>query len=834
MTWLPRSALVLSGAALVGALVSLASAEEPKSAAADISYNRDIRPILSNRCFKCHGPDQKKGKLDLQNREAALKPLKSGAFAIVPGKSAASVLIERISAEDETEWMPPRGKGERLSAEQIAKLRAWIDQGAKWESHWSYVKPVRHDLPAVKNLSWVKNDVDRFVLARLEKEGLCTSPEADRATLIRRASLDLTGLPPTPKEVDDFRADTSPNAYEKVIDRLLAAPSYGERQALPWLDHARYSDTNGYEKDERRTIWPYRDWVINALNRDMPFDRFTVEQIAGDLLPDATLEQKIATGFHRNTMVNTEGGTDDEEFRVAAVVDRVNTTMEVWMGTTFGCAQCHNHKFDPFTQKEYYQLFAFFNNTADGGRSNEPQLRVSAAGQAARADRLARESAELKKVLDTSTPALEAAQTQWEKDIASKAVKFPDQVRAILKIKPEERSAQEKKDLAKFYRDFSPELVETRKRFDELEKQQKSLKLASTLVMKETTPRPTHVMIRGNHKSKGDSVAPGVPALLHPLREQPANRLALARWLVDVDNPLVGRVLLNRIWAQYFGRGFIETSEDFGAQGEPPTHPELLDWLATELVEQKWSLKALHKEIVMSATYRQSSHVTRALYERDPYNRLLTRGPRFRLPAEMVRDNALAISGLLHRKVGGPSVFPFQPDGVWSNPYSGDKWTTSSNGDQYRRGLYTFWRRTAPYAAFMAFDAPSREVTCERRPRTNTPLQALATLNDRVFVEASQALARRMMTESKGTNREQAVYGFRLCVGRAPTAVEVDHLVKLFEENREKYRQDPSAAKALATGTLAPPPADADLSELAAWTVIANILLNLDEALTKG
>lgn len=766
------------GAALLLAVVPHLSADE-------IRYGRDIRPILANACFKCHGPDLKKGDLDLQTRESALKPLRSGEPALVPGKSGQSLLIEKVLAADE-ERMPPKGKGERLTPAQIAKLRAWIDQGAKYEPHWSYVKPVRPPFPAVKNAAWVRNCIDAFVLARLELEGLTPSPEADRATLIRRVSLDLTGLPPTPREVDAALSDQSPDWYEKVVERLLASPHYGERQTQPWLDQARYADTNGYEADQRRTIWPYRDWVINALNRDLPFDQFTIEQLAGDLLPNATPEQRIATGFHRNTMVNTEGGTDDEEFRVAAIVDRVNTTMEVWMGTTMACVQCHNHKYDPFRQAEYYQLFAFFNSTEDRGRGNAPELPIPG----------------------------DAGQMQREKLQADLAVTGAALVtpRALVTA-PLLRSAQQ--------------------RIDALTKQQAAVKPTTTLVLKELPkPRPTHVMIRGNHTKPGDAVSPGVPAAWHALPEGPPNRLTLARWLVHPDNPLVGRVTMNRLWARLFGRGFVETSEDFGIQGDLPTHPELLDWLAVELLEQRWSLKAVHRLIVTSATYRQASRVTPELRQRDPYNRLHARGPRVRLDAEMVRDNALAISGLLSRKLGGPSVFPYQPDGVWFNPYSSDRWVMSTGGEQYRRGLYTFWRRTAPYATFMAFDAPSREVACERRPRTNTPLQSLALLNDRAFVEPAATLARRMMTEAKD-DAERATLGFRLCIARAPTARERELLLNLYRENREKYRQDSAAAKALAASGL-PIPDGLDAAELAAWTVVANVLLNLDETITKG
>jgi hypothetical protein len=790
----PCLVAALGCAGIAALLGSGVAARQPGAKDAnDVRFIRDIRPILSNRCFKCHGPDLKKGGLNLQERTSALMELKSGNVAIVPGKSAESELIRRITADDPAERMPP--KSQPLSAEQIDMLKSWIDQGARYEEHWAYVKPVRPALPGIRNKGWPKNGIDHFVLARLEQEGLSPSLDADKATLIRRISLDLTGLPPSAEEVDAFLADHSENAYEKVVDRLLGSVHYGEHQARPWLDMARYADTNGYEKDDRRTIWPYRDWVINAFNRDMPFEQFTIEQMAGDLLPHATKEQQIATGFHRNTMVNTEGGTDNEEFRVAAVVDRINTTMEVWMGTTMGCCQCHNHKYDPFTQKEFYQLFAFFNGTTDHGGSNEPTLSLPTKDEAARRQKLGREMA--------------VVQLGW------------------LISNPLARVAQARSD---------------QQRLAELKKQYDSIKPASTLVMRELDkPRPTFVHIRGNHTKKGDPVSPGVPAKLHGLKshgsqpvgvEQP-NRLDLARWLVDSDNPLVGRVTINRIWARYFGRGFVETSEDFGVQGDLPTHPELLDWLAVEFVQRKWSLKAMHKLIVMSATYRQSSRVTPELVQRDPFNRLFARGPRFRLDAEMVRDNALAISGLLCRKVGGPSVFPYQPEGVWFNPYSTDKWQMSKDGDQYRRGLYTFWRRTAPYAAFMAFDAPSREVCSERRPRTNTPLQALATLNDKAFVECAAALARRMMTDVKGGERERAIHGFRLCVARMPTEKEIAYLLALFHESSEKYRKDAAAAKAMTTnaGTI---PNGIDVAELAAWTVVANVLLNLDETITKS
>ena len=781
-----RSALVLGMACLISAVGDKARAAEK----VEVHFNQDIRPILSNRCFKCHGEDLKKAGLDLQTAATATKKLKGGEAAIVPGDVAKSELLIRVTSQEKP--MPP--KGDPLTPEQIAKLKGWIEQGAKYEEHWAYVKPVQKPLPELKNKTWPRNGLDGWILARLEQEGLAPSPEADKLTLLRSVGLDLTGLPPTPQELDAFLADASPGAYEKAVDRLLSSPAYGEHMARYWLDLARYADTNGYEKDDRRTAWPYRDWIINAFNRNMPFDQFTVEQIAGDLLPPGAdapgspNEKLIATGFHRNTMVNTEGGTDDEEFRIAAIVDRVNTTMTVWMGTTSACTQCHNHKFDPFKQKEFYQLFAFFNGTADLGKSNAPELSLPTPEQAARIKTLQDSAAALKKSATGSAPILGGA--------GFHAL----QLRAAA-----------------------------------LEKEAVDVKPASTLVMQELPQeRPTHIMLRGNFKSLGEEVKPGVPAKLNPLPAgAPANRLGLAKWLVDLNNPLTARVFMNRMWAHHFGTGLVVTSDDFGTQGEPPMHPELLDWLAVEFMNCKWDIKAMHKLIVMSATYRQASKAPADLLKRDPFNRLYARGPRFRMDAEMVRDNALAISGLLNRKIGGPSVFPYQPDGVWFNPYSGDKWAMSSNGDQHRRGLYTFCRRTAPYAEFSAFDAPSREICTERRSRTNTPLQALAVLNDKVYVEASAALARRITTEAKGDPAERAAYGFRLCTSRTPTTAERDLLMKLYAESLAKYQKDATAALAMAKNG-GDVPKGADAAELAAWTVVANVLLNMDETITKG
>jgi hypothetical protein len=760
---------------------SAIAAKLPAPAEREVDFARDIQPLLA-RCTSCHGIENQESGLNLQDKAKALAGGDSGKV-IIPGKSDKSRLVIAISGVDPDFAMPPEGEGKRLTAEQVGLVRAWIDQGAKWPDpsgandgkHWAYQKPIRHEPPAVKNTSWPKNAIDHFVLARLEEENLHPSAEVDRARLIRRVSLDLIGLPPTVEEVDAFLADTSPDAYDKVVDRLLGSPHYGERWARPWLDLARYADTHGYEKDPRRSIWPYRDWVINALNADMPYDQFTIEQLAGDLLPNPTLEQRIATGFHRNTMINTEGGVDQEEYRVVAVVDRVNTTATVWLGTTLACAQCHSHKYDPFTQKEYYQLFAFFNSNADSSTSESGEM-------------LPLPNPEQQKALD-EIKALEAVKVESEE---LKGVKG--------------QLAEAKKKL----------LAEVPK----------------TLVMKDLPqPRETHVMVRGNFLSLAEKVTPGVPAVLHalPADERPKNRLTLARWLVSPENPLTARVAANRMWEQFFGRGLVETSEDFGTRGTPPSHPELFDWLATEFIARRWSMKQMHRLIVTSATYRQTAVASAEMLERDPYNRLLARGPRSRLEAEMVRDHALAVAGLLSRKTGGPSVMPPQPDGLWNSPYSGEKWQTSTGDDKYRRGLYTFWKRTSPYPSFMSFDAPSREFCVVRRPRTNTPLQALTTLNDPVYVEAAQALAKRMIKEGGQDPTARATRGFRIVLARMPQPAEIQRLAALYQSEAEHYRNDTKAAEAFIGGSQK----DFDTPELAAWTVVANVLLNLDEAMSK-
>ena len=778
----------------------VASSEEP------VSYNREIRHILSNNCFKCHGPDSRarKRRPQLDMRETATVAWTSGATPIVPGRPEDSEVIRRISSPNPAYRMPPADERPALSQDEIASLTRWIEEGAHYEPHWSYVAPLRPEDPQVHLKKWPRNSIDSFVLSRLEQEGLEPAPEADSYTLVRRVYLDLVGLPPTPAEVTRFVDDPDPKAYERLVDRLLASPRYGEHWAVMWLDLARYADTKGYEKDEPRTMWPYRDWVIRAFNDDMPYDRFTIEQLAGDLLPNPDKEQLFATAFHRNTMTNDEGGTDDEEFRVAAIVDRVNTTLQTWMGTTVGCAQCHHHKYDPIPQEEFYRLFAFFNQTADNDQPDEaPVFSLATEVQLSRLDLLNERIAEREQELRPLEERLEG----------------------------EKLSSRKRKKLSKERGALEESLKAVREQRRGVEKG-----ISGIPIMKELPPdeqRETYVHVRGNFMKKGDLVEAGTPAVFHPFRPAwPRNRLGLARWIVARDNPLTARVTVNRHWQQFFGMGLVRTSEEFGTQGELPSHPDLLDWLAVDFMDSGWSQKYLCKTIVMSATYRQSSVITPRSHEQDPYNRLLARGPRSRLGAESIRDAALSVSGLLSEKMYGPSVMPYQPEGVWKIVYSSRKWETSESEDRYRRGLYTYWRRTSPYPSMMAFDAVSREVCTVRRVRTNTPLQALVLLNDPVYVEAAKALGRRVAFADLEGVEAKAGYGFQLALSRPPEPEELVRLVALYEEELKSFRADKAATVAMATDIIGPL-WRGDFGEVAAWSTVANALLNLDEFVTK-
>jgi uncharacterized protein DUF1553/uncharacterized protein DUF1549/cytochrome c/F5/8 type C domain-containing protein len=1151
------------------ALLSVLSWSDLRSSAADpkaIDFNRDIRPVLSNTCYHCHGPDEKERQvgLRLDTQDGMTAKLESGKVAIVPGRPEVSELVRRVTTTDADERMPPAGSGKKLEAREIELLTEWIKQGAPYAKHWSYLKPIRPAVPDSANLKsqisnlkfQIRNPIDAFILERLEREGLKPSPEADRYALARRVAIDLTGLPPSIEEVDAFVKDADPQAYEKFVDRLLKNESFGEHWAHMWLDLARFADSAGYADDPPRAIWGFRDYVIKSLNANKPFDQFTIEQIAGDLLPNPTDEQLVATAFHRNTLTNNEGGTNDEEFRNVAVVDRVNTTMAVWMGTTIHCAQCHTHKYDPISQEEYFRLFAFFNQSEDADRKDEsPFIALESDSQRQQRAAWTSEIAQLDKKVSTSTPEIVAGQATWEqsfpldlkwqalkpssaasrggaavtitddasirvapgqktdtytvelplaagpltavrlealtddslagkgpghadgnfvlsklsatltppngarmngrfvrvellgkgvvlhlaevqvfngtdnvavkgeakqvstdyggtperaidgktdgeynnnsvshtaaaenpwwevdlkveqpiervviwnrtdggtearlnnyrvlllnekRDVVSefksteppkpsreialsgvREVRFsaaladhsqagfeprfvleaqkdngwavggqlgqthtltlisatpvemqagskltvtlehnsiqehhtlgrfrfgatndarvtefartPPAILAILNTKPESRTDAHKADLAKYFLNIAPELQADRDKLANVKKQLADLKPAITVpVMKDLVAamrRKTQIQRRGNFLDLDKEVTAGTPAAFHPLpADAPMNRLTLAKWLVDENNPLTARVIVNRYWEQLFGIGIVATSEDFGAQGELPYHPELLDWLAAEFVGMKWDVKQFLKLLVTSAAYRQSSRVTSELQDRDPDNRLLARGPRFRLSAETIRDQALAVSGLLSPKMYGEPVRPPQPVlGVSAAFGSGIDWQTSMGDDKYRRGLYTTWRRSNPYPSMSTFDAPNREVCTLRRSRTNTPLQALVTLNDPVYVEAAQALARKI-AQSASTPAEKVRFGFRACLSRQPTDGELQRLVALYTKAFDEFAKKPDEAKKMATDPIGTVPEGADMKELAAWTVVGNVLLNLDEMLMK-
>jgi hypothetical protein len=827
------------------------------SAAAErVDFSRDVQPVLAKHCVSCHGPQKQRSGLRLDSARAARKGGNAGP-AVVPGKSAHSPLIHALTGASDFKAMPP--KGPRLNQQEVAILRTWIDQGAiipagevetksAASKHWAFQPITRPSPPAVRHPERVRNPIDRFILARLDREGVAPSPEADRLTLIRRVSLDLTGLPPTPREIDQFLADTSPDAYEKLVDRLLASPHYGERLGRVWLDLARYADSNGYSIDAPRSIWKYRDWVIAALNRDMPYDQFIREQLAGDLLPNAGNDQLVATGFHRNTQINEEGGIDQEQFRVEAVVDRTNTTGTVFLGLTVGCCQCHDHKFDPLSQKDYYSLFAFFNSC------DEPTLELPTPEQVRQRAEVRTRIAGLQKQLaglDTATPERVAA---WEGSLTpeSKAM-LPADVQAILDIAINGRSPQQEQKVIAAYRKAeqvrhavgglgSPlpyaalshvQLMTTRQRLEKdlAQLRRRTPVITTTLVLRERkVPRTTNIFMGGDFLRKGAVVTPDVPAVLPPLaKKDRPTRLDLARWLTDPKNPLTARVAVNRFWQQYFGTGIVETENDFGTQGVPPTHPELLDWLAGEFMARGWSMKAMHRLIVTSATYRQSSKARPDLATLDPRNRLLARQNRLRLDAEVVRDVALASSGLLNQTVGGPSVFPPQPPGVYKFTQVPRDWKANVGPDRYRRGLYTWFWRSAPHPDLVVFDAPDALGACTRRNRSNTPLQALTLLNDQGFFEFAQALAARVLREGGAADSERVRHAFRLCLARSPGPREEQTLLRLLSGQREAFARQPAEARALVPAGVT----EAQATEQAAWVSVARVLLNLDEFITR-
>jgi len=845
---------------------ALAAAEEklPPPMRSKVDFARDVEPILHTRCYECHGPAMQMNGLRLDQKESALKGGYSGT-AIVAGRSASSPLVLRVASSKDGFKMPPAGPA--LTAKEIGTLRAWIDQGAAWPdspaaaigpklsqaerlTHWSFQPVQRPREPAVRQRSWVRNPIDGFVLAKLESEGLTPSVEAGKAALLRRLSLDLVGLPPSPREVAAFLMDNSPDAYERQVDRLLASPHFGEKWARQWLDLARYADSDGYEKDlPRRYSWRWRHWVIDALNSDMPFDEFTLEQMAGDLLPGATGEQKTATGFHCNGLKNREAGVKRDEARFEELVDRTTTLGTAWLGLTVGCAQCHDHKYDPITQKDFYQLLAFFNSTEDTvidaplpGELG-PHLQSQPGFYAKRNELLTK----------YRVPEL---QPQWEAHMLQamaapgKNLDWDFQVTAIRAMldgaepmlrKTEKVRTQREQDqvVDYFVRNPGPEIAkdkETSEKLKELARQlqdlEKSFPSVSQSYVLAQSPQSvkTCVAVRGDYRRPGVEVEATAPGFLPPLvQSDKPSRIRLAEWLTSRENPLTARVVVNRMWQEFFGRGLVRTAEDFGTQGEKPTHPDLLNWLAAEFMESGWRIKRMHKLIVLSATYRQASNSRPDLKERDPANVLLARQNRVRLSAELVRDAALQASGLLYPAVGGKSVRPPQPESVSKLTYGSSKWEENPGRDRYRRGLYIHYQRTSPYPQLINFDAPDANVSAAQRRRSNTPLQALNLLNDPVFVEAAQTLAVRVLLESPPGWNERLDSFFESCLSRKPSRSERDRLAIYYEAQKKLAERDAEAVQHLAPNV----PAGLLPSEVVAWTGLSRVLMNLDEFITR-
>ena len=824
---------------------------------ARVDFRRDIVPILRRHCVACHGPKVQEKGLRLDTRDGLLRGGADGAV-VVAGNPAASRLYRRVTAADSAMRMP-RGRPP-LEPREIALLRRWIAQGAPWpkgvtitlpapSEHWAYRKPRRVPTPPFPSDQFAFTPVDAFILARLDAERLRPSPMASDATLLRRVYLDLIGIPPDPAFAQQYLDDGRPDKYERLVDRLLASPGFGEKWARAWLDAARYADSNGYQADQYRSVWPYRDWVIRALNADMPFDQFTIEQLAGDLLPSPTIEQRVATGFARLTTCNVEAGVDPEKNRVDQVVDRVNTLAVVWLGTTLECAQCHDHKYDPFTMRDYYQLFAFFNNTpievkGDGVTYNfyGPKMELPLpAEKSKRRKELTERLARLKQSL---SEAVERVLARLEQEAEQPGASLPAAVAAVARKAPASRSKQEQQKLVAYAKQHDPEVRRLAEEVAALQRELQQLRPPTTLVMVELLePRRTHILQRGDYQSPGEPVEPDVPAVLPPMQDGwSRNRLGLARWLVDPENPLVARVTVNRWWAELFGRGIVPTVGDFGTQGEPPSHPKLLDWLATELIRHGWSRKRVVRLIVTSAVYRRDSRATSEQKQADPENRLLARAPRLRLAAETIRDQALAASGLLSYVIGGPPVYPPQPPGIWRHVgRNAPKYRTSSGADRFRRGVYVIWRRSAPYPSFVNFDAPDRTSCVVQRPVSNTPLQALTLMNDRAYAELALGLAARTLRAVPAPDDARRVsYAFRCCLVRQPDAEELAVLRELVEQERAELRRHPDRARA----RVAPLAASVfgfgvnrlnseQIIELATYWMVANVLLNLDETIVR-
>ncbi|HUY91023.1 MAG TPA: PSD1 and planctomycete cytochrome C domain-containing protein [Pirellulales bacterium] len=848
-----RCRLWLTTAVLLGA------ASGAQAAPPELDFNRDIRPILSENCFYCHGQDANKRKADLRLdvREIALS---SG--AIVPNDPAAGQLVARINSSAPDEMMPPADSNRRLTAEQKKILERWISAGAAYATHWAFVAPERPRAPEVRRADWVRTPIDRFVLAKLEAEGLAPSPEADRATLIRRLAIDLTGLPPTPGEVDAFVTDAAPEAYEKLVDRLLASPHYGERLALDWLDAARYADSNGFQQDGDTWQWIWRDWVVRAINADLPFDQFTLWQLAGDLLPDATTDQKIASAFNRNHLLNGEGGAIPEEQRYVNLFDRIDTTATTWLGLTMACAQCHDHKYDPLTQRDYYSLLDAFNRVPESGTPQYFSSRIRVANPVLELPtpenkaKIAEFESQISAAEAEAKIAADAAYQGWLAGLAAdgkpgegklaEGKGLPDALTATLRKPEAQRSDEEKQSLEAGLRKHFDEKVRpglagkiaSLARLDSLKGQLGAYRgdnIPRVMVMSDARPRETTILNRGDYLSPGEKVSFATPAFLPPLADDaPRNRLGLARWLASPEHPLTARVQVNRMWQSFFGAGIVKTAEDFGVQSEYPVHRELLDWLATEFVASGWSRKAMHRLIVTSAVYRQSSRVTPEQLARDRENRLYSRAGRFRMPAMILRDWALAASGLLDGRIGGAPVYPYQPEAIWEalaiTKERDFTYPASSGADLYRRSLYTFWRRTVGPANM--FDASNRQTCRVRLAATSTPLHALTTLNDPTWVEAARMLAQASM-KATGDLDGRLAHAFRRIVARPPSGRDLETLRRLYEKQVAIYRANESAAKELLGVGAAPRNESLDANEHAALSAVCLAMFNLDEALTR-
>ena len=829
---------------LASASIAAAAPGPPYSPESIRFFETEIRPTLHTRCVQCHSAELRTSGFSVASRNDILEGGNRGEAVSVdePGQSLILAALRRTGDLK----MPPDAP---LPAEKLAAFERWIQLGAPWPEasekpvsgpslrHWSFQAIARPPAPEVSNLDWVRNPIDRFVLARLEKEGFDPSAEAQAETLARRVHLDLTGLLPSPEVVREFAGDPRPDAYERLVERLLASPNYGERWGRHWLDVARYADSNGYNADAARDIWMYRDWVVGSLNRDLPFDRFVIEQLAGDLLPNPTDQQLVATGFHRNTLLNLEGGIDFEQYRVEAVVDRVDVTGIAFFGLSLGCARCHDHKYDPISQREFYEFFAFFNSIDElsgefsdregRARANEPVLEFGTDEQYTRREALQAQLDAMKKEQARYEKELLERQPEWEESLTDEQLKaLPLGVQQILKTPAEERLELRRGFVRNAYLGQDTGVLERRKAIQAVTALLP--KIPSTLVMRELPePRPTHILLQGEFLRKGAQVGPGTPAVLPPLEVDNPTRLDMARWTVGPDNPLTPRVTVNRIWQRYFGRGIVPTENDFGTQGDLPSHPRLLDWLAAEFVARDWSLKSLHRLIVTSSTYRQSSAYRADLAATDSSNELLGRQNRLRVESEIVRDLALSASGMLESAIGGPSVFPSQPPGVMIRK----PWPESEGNQRYRRGLYTHFWRTSPHPGLMVFDSPDSLTIATRRNRSNTPLQALTLLNDTGYHEFAQGLARRVLVEMPGGDLDDRVaHAFRTCLSRSPSPDELAGLARLASSQLDEFRTHPEQAEDVLT---LDPGKNLDRAETAAWTVVAGALMNLDEFITR-